>query len=323
MRFSIIIPVYNVEQYLEKCLHSVLDQDYNDYEILLINDGSKDASGDICQEYALKYSRIHYEYQENAGPSAARNRGIQLAKGDYLIFLDSDDEIENGALQRLSEIIGQTDVDGIISSEKIKTSADGEPVEEPLRLDMTNIQSSKRSALMELSKKRFSPATHKVVIKREVFVRSGLAFDTNYCVGEDLLLMTQAICQCGSFRLNTCPYYIYNYNDTSIMRTISFDRIWQTTGICSSLFEISQSVSESERDYIFTVISMLLIGFTKYYCGFSPDQKKQTDNWMNVNKHILNAVVDTLPATSLAKKFIGTRNAFLLAGFAASRQKAR
>ena len=93
---SIIIPVYNAEHTLCKCLDSILEQDFNNYEIILVNDGSKDSSPDICNEYGSKYHNISIINQNNAGVSSARNAGLDVAKGDWITFIDSDDYIEVG-----------------------------------------------------------------------------------------------------------------------------------------------------------------------------------------------------------------------------------
>lgn len=91
---SIIVPVYNVKKYLPKCIDSVINQTYTDWELILINDGSKDNSGIICDEYASKDERIKVIHKNNEGVSIARNSGIELAKGEYICFIDSDDWIE-------------------------------------------------------------------------------------------------------------------------------------------------------------------------------------------------------------------------------------
>lgn len=95
MDLSIIIPVYNVEEYIYDCLYSVLNIDNLNYEIILINDGSTDRSGDIIKEFAKKYHNIKIIEQENKGLSAARNKGIQNAIGEYILFVDSDDYLLN------------------------------------------------------------------------------------------------------------------------------------------------------------------------------------------------------------------------------------
>lgn len=91
---SIIIPVYNVEKFLPQCLESILSQTYQDFEVILIDDGSPDNSGAICDEYAKKDSRFIVVHQQNAGVSIARNKGIDIAKGEWITFIDSDDWIE-------------------------------------------------------------------------------------------------------------------------------------------------------------------------------------------------------------------------------------
>lgn len=100
-KVSVIIPVYNVERYIRRCLDSVVSQTLPDVQIILVNDGSRDSSGDICQEYARKYPNITYFSQENAGSAAARNAGLEYAAGEYVGFVDSDDWIEPTMYQRL------------------------------------------------------------------------------------------------------------------------------------------------------------------------------------------------------------------------------
>lgn len=97
-KFSIIIPVYNVEKYLKKCLDSVFNQTYKEYEVIVVNDGTKDSSMDIVKDYNVKVIN-----QKNQGLSAARNAGVKVATGDYLIFLDSDDYWEKNLLKELSK----------------------------------------------------------------------------------------------------------------------------------------------------------------------------------------------------------------------------
>ncbi len=101
-RISIVIPVYNVEGYLRSCVDSVLSQSYGNFELILVNDGSKDASPAICDEYAKADSRVVVIHKENEGPSKTRNRGIEEARGDYLMFVDSDDLLVEGALEKMA-----------------------------------------------------------------------------------------------------------------------------------------------------------------------------------------------------------------------------
>lgn len=110
-KISIIVPVYNVEKYLNDCIKSLINQSYPHLEIILVNDGSSDTSGKICEDWANEDQRIRVIHQENGGLSAARNAGMKAASGNYLAFIDSDDVIGNEMMQRLLEIVWENEAD--------------------------------------------------------------------------------------------------------------------------------------------------------------------------------------------------------------------
>lgn len=110
-KLSIIVPVYNVEKYLSKCIDSILNQTFKDFELILIDDGSSDGSGKICDKYANKDRRIAVIHQENTGVSAARNAGLDIAKGEYIGFIDSDDFIDKSMYEKLINAIESFNVD--------------------------------------------------------------------------------------------------------------------------------------------------------------------------------------------------------------------
>ena len=111
MLFSILVPVYNVETYLPECLASIAGQDFDDYELILVDDGSTDRSGAMCDEYAASHTNTVVIHKENAGLISARRRGIAEAKGDYCLFCDSDDLYEAGALRKIADVLEQHDID--------------------------------------------------------------------------------------------------------------------------------------------------------------------------------------------------------------------
>lgn len=111
IKISVVIPVYNVEKYLRECVDSVLCQTYTDYEVILVDDGSTDSGGQICDEYALKDPRIRVIHQPNGGLSAARNTGLAAAQGEYVYFLDSDDYIEAQTLEHLVSLANKEAAD--------------------------------------------------------------------------------------------------------------------------------------------------------------------------------------------------------------------
>lgn len=113
---SIIIPIYNVESYLRKCLDSIMEQSFSYFELLLINDGSTDASAQICQEYVEKDDRIRYFEKENSGVSSARNFGIKHSRGEYIIFIDSDDWVEPNYLEILYKTMKELEGDIVVTN---------------------------------------------------------------------------------------------------------------------------------------------------------------------------------------------------------------
>lgn len=115
---SVIIPVYNTEKYLERCINSVINQTYKNIEIILIDDGSTDNSGKICDEYAKKFQEIVIIHQRNQGASVARNNGISKASGQYITFVDSDDMIEKNYVEYLYNLIKKYNVKMSIASYK-------------------------------------------------------------------------------------------------------------------------------------------------------------------------------------------------------------
>ena len=127
IKISIIIPVYNVEKYLKRCLDSILNQNYTNWECIIINDGSKDNSGLMCKSYAAYDKRFIVIDKENGGVSSARNVGLQRASGDVIIFVDSDDWLENNAFETIClnwddeyDVIIYSIYDAISYDDKIK-----------------------------------------------------------------------------------------------------------------------------------------------------------------------------------------------------------
>lgn len=114
MKVSVIVPVYNTSKYLEKCLDSLLKQNFKDYEIIVVNDGSTDDSEKIILNYQKKYSNIKYFYKENGGLSSARNYGIKKARGTYLAFVDSDDYVTNDFIKKMYDGITANNSDMLV-----------------------------------------------------------------------------------------------------------------------------------------------------------------------------------------------------------------
>lgn len=315
MRFSVIIPVYNAEKYLERCLRSVLEQEYKDYEILLINDGSQDASANICSEFAGKYPCIHYADQSNSGPSAARNAGVRMATGDYLLFLDSDDSIKKGSLEKLDDFISKYDPDGIISPLQIIHTRNTAESIEALPVTEKIICGKSDAVLTEMASRRFSTPASKVVIKRQIVVDHQVLFPLEYHVGEDIFMMTQGLCMCEHLLYNPDPYYRYYQNEDSITHTISYAKISKTMSLCEAMYCRAGMLSQAKRNFQHTQMSMMLINFLQYYGKFTAEQKSAIKCWLQNNKQMVGQIAATHPVTAFTGRIIGAGNAFLLAGY--------
>ena len=172
--FSIIVPIYNVERYLEQCIQSVIAQDYQNYELILVDDGSPDNSIDICIKYAKKYKNIIVIHKINGGLSDARNAGIQIARGEYLMFLDSDDYWEGDhVLSDLARII-KPNTDLIIYDCTFHYPDDRK---EYFPISKNNLYTDFKFDFEELvSKNIFRPAAWTKVIKRNIIIENKLFF---------------------------------------------------------------------------------------------------------------------------------------------------
>lgn len=195
MLFSVILPVYNVASYLDRCLQSVLRQDFADYEIILVDDGSTDTSGEICDRYADQYAHIRVIHKENGGLSSARNAGLEAAEGAYLWWVDSDDWIEEDSLQRLYGAV----CDGTADMVKFSFTRMNGQNAQPFASNAVPGSYHGREAvdrLLELALLQpgeFCLSAWSHVYRREFVLRRGLRFVSERLVGsEDYLFNLQA-----------------------------------------------------------------------------------------------------------------------------------
>ena len=213
-KISIIIPIYNAEQYLRKCLDSVVNQTLRDIEIICIDDGSSDNCAKICKEYADKDERITFVSTENRGPSAARNTGLRLAVGDFLGFIDSDDWIDLEFYEKLYNAVVETNSEIAIASiirkrehkQKYRSHYKKQEIFERLQ-EKINICNIPKTCYM-VNK----------IYKRESFTENKLSFKEGVFY-EDVRLLIKVICFLG--RLVTVPgvNYYYRVNKKSIVKT--------------------------------------------------------------------------------------------------------
>ena len=208
---SVIVPVYNVEQYLHKAINSVLEQTFSNFELLLINDGSTDNSLNICKEFALKDSRIKVFDQNNQGVSAARNKGISEALGDWLLFLDSDDYIyESSCLSTIFQLEDLAQYDIIIGNLVYVYSSH----QSVFKQTVPNEISFKEISKLLLTDK-VAPALHGKLYRKSLF--ENLSFDRTHKIGEDFIMNVQILSKTDKIHFIDYPIYAYNQRDNSVM----------------------------------------------------------------------------------------------------------
>ena len=215
--FSIIVPIYNVERFLKGCLDSLIHQTFENIEIILINDGSTDGSGGIARSYASQDARIILHEQPNKGLSEARNAGLRIAMGDYIMFVDSDDEIELEACARLYEILQ----DKTIEVCKILWSREASPTEKAYKVEpdpITTNPISGRKFFTQVPYLPISGCAWLYITKRDFLTAHDITFVPNIFY-EDVPFVAQILLHAKSIYL--ANLYLYRYapcNDNSIMR---------------------------------------------------------------------------------------------------------
>ena len=216
-KFSIIVPVYNVESYLAKCLDSILCQSYKDYEIIAINDGSTDNSSKILKEYVDKYDNIIVINQKNQGLSQARNNGVKEAKGEYIIFVDSDDFIEKDLLKKINDsLLNNPD----LVRYQIREVSD--KLTDYNEESFTNL--SGKDAFKKIVKYHYVENAWSYAIKKEYYLKNKFSFKKGL-LHEDFGLIPLVIIKANI--VNSIDYIGYNYvqRNNSIMNNSNYEKI--------------------------------------------------------------------------------------------------
>lgn len=212
-KISIVVPVYNVERFLVDCIESIRKQTLRDFELILVNDGSTDQSGDICDQYAKKDERIIVIHKENGGQSSARNRGIDEAKGEFIGFIDSDDWIQEDMYEQLY-IKAKEEEAEIAACNIIEFQKDNS--KRYFCLDSSDRLYDRKSAMNELylnERLSFSPCNK--IYKRTLF--DGIRFKEGYIL-EDVDFAYRIIHQSARIYYTGQALYNYRYNEKSTLR---------------------------------------------------------------------------------------------------------
>lgn len=215
-KISVIVPVYNTEAFLSRAIDSILAQSFEDFELILIDDGSTDSSSAICDRYCGKYSRVRVIHNENQGVSAARNCGIDMATGDWITFIDSDDYVQPEYLQNLYDNSQKYNSDFVMTG--IVRVHENNPADKVVRewhelvVDKNDIEKLYEENILQYQK---GPVIK--LFKNEILKKSGVRFDARLSRGEDALFVYSYLLHCNVLSVAPGAYYYYCLRDGSLM----------------------------------------------------------------------------------------------------------
>jgi putative capsular polysaccharide biosythesis protein cpsI len=235
-QISIIIPVYKVEKYIRRCVQGILSQSFKNYELILVDDGSPDGSGLICDYYAQIDSRVKVVHKNNGGVATARNIGLENATGDYVIFVDADDEIVPQALESFSEIVKRYPGVDIIQGGATGIGGTWVPVVDEY-WEWPDFQNS-QEWVAEVLLHRTSWGIWSKMFKRDIIEKNNIRFIPNIIMGEDQLFLFFFQFHAHSLALCRQDTYIYHQdNEGSVMHNID-----KTNSYCSEIRVAEEAV---------------------------------------------------------------------------------
>lgn len=241
---SVIIPVYNVEKYLEQCLDSVINQTYQNLQIILVDDGSTDGCPQICEQYAAKDPRVEVIHRKNGGLTAARNTGLTAVKGEYIGFVDSDDWIHPEMYRHLVEILEKTDAD-ISTVEVEKTTGEISTVQEPVEVKVLSQQ--------EFAKVFFKIGSQKIVyyVWNRLYKKELLEpehFEEKFSIGEDVVASYKAWTKAEKIAVSN--QLMYYYRQKTGMTSTFNSKYFQLLDVWNSVAQLTVDRKTGYDEYV-------------------------------------------------------------------------
>jgi glycosyltransferase involved in cell wall biosynthesis len=241
-KISVIVPVYNAQEYLSRCLDSIFNQTLKDIEVICIDDFSSDNSANILKQYAENYKNLKVIHLENNhGESVARNTGISLAKGEYLAFVDNDDEIDLNFYEKLYEKAQENDSD-IVKGQAIEIGYNGQ------KQYVKQLQEGGDKLL-------FLTYWWTAIYKRSLIIENAISFSTNHCLGADLLFLNKAVTAAKDLKLvDGVYYYYYRREDSGDSKFLSEEKIKSALSIFEEItggLNLNNSSGKDVYNFIF------------------------------------------------------------------------
>ncbi|MBT2616776.1 MULTISPECIES: glycosyltransferase [unclassified Bacillus (in: firmicutes)] len=281
MLISIIIPVYNAEKYLTKCLESVKNQTHQDLEVILVNDGSTDQSSSICNEYAQKDKRFNVIHKKNGGVSSARNEGLKVAKGEYIGFIDPDDWVEGCMFEKLYQLAIENNADISMCGyykEKVDGTVLNNIINSPV-IELTPIESINNI----LNKNDYRGFLWNKLFSADILKKTPVVdFNNEIHFCEDLLFCCQSILKCGSIVFDSTPYYHYIIHDNNASQSYFSPKKLTSLVALEKIIELLNDEKDIEikkfkNYYMHMNISLLMNGIYERKCK-NEDRKRLKKN---------------------------------------------
>lgn len=315
MLFSIIVPVYGVEKFLPQCIKSILAQTFSDFELILVDDGSKDGSGKICEDFAALDQRIKVIHKQNGGLVSARKVGATLANGEYIVCIDGDDWISTHLLERLSSIISTHPLLKVICFGLLRGYGDTsehyneDPIEFPSGIYKESDIHAKIYPILIKARngKRFPPNICGKAIARDLYRKYQNTIPTHLSLGEDAAVIYPLISITDSlFIMKECFYY-YRMNPDSITHTRKQGLDWNNLRLLADVwkrylnpsYDFSAQIDRYMCHDIFNVAKSHLQ--TKQPYSEMKKMIKKELNAPDFRNYVINAKFDTLSPEQLPR----------------------
>lgn len=311
MKYSFIVPVYNCGDCLEYCVNSLLP--VKNAEIILVDDGSSDNSGVLCDQFAQKHKNIKAVHQENSGPSVARNKGIMLSHGEYICFVDSDDFISSDVFETITQIIEKYNVDLIIS--RMRLYDDSKKIWAGItdvKVDAKKISlKSQDEVLKELLLKKISPSPCRYVIKSSVIKKNNIYFK-EFIQHEDTLWYPQLLCNCQSFYFLNDTFYNIRMRQGSRGKLNHEKRRKSIIYILNELNSYAENKTMMQQAFIYQNINVNLNFLMLEYPHMSKEEKKALVKWFKLNNDMLKKIVAEDSLRKKLSKLFGYHRTYII-----------
>ena len=250
-KVSVIVPVYNVEKYIDKCMESLLSQTYRNLEVLLVDDGSTDSSGEICDKYDSLDDRVKAFHKENGGVSSARNLGLEKATGEYITFVDPDDWIELDMYETMVASF-EYSMDAVFCGywEDPENETGLTPIlHQPEKQGLVTGDESLYQCLIGMGYGYFTAVWNKM-FRADFLKRINIPFE-KYSIGEDELWLAKVVPQCRTVALINTPFYHWRQSVGSALRGVGNYKKWYSALEAKS--EVVNAVKDDAKLYALSI----------------------------------------------------------------------